>query len=172
MASTISGSFPRKSRQLRWLIAANGLLLLVGLFSPMLTLEKFIFIENTFSVVSGVLQLFREGKWFLFLLLLVFSILLPVVKIMLLYQLVALRAVKPGRYRHYLELMHQYGRWSMLDVFVVAVLIVAVKLDLVLEVQVHFGLYAFSAAVLLTMYLTAQVIKLSDACLAETKLRP
>jgi paraquat-inducible protein A len=167
MVSVISRSFPRKASQLRWLIFLNAVILTVGLFSPMLTLEKFIIIENTFSVISGVFQLFREGKWFLFLLLAVFSILIPVLKIILLYQLVALHSVKVHLYRRYLELMHQYGRWSMLDVFVVAVLIVAVKLDLVLEVQVHFGLYAFSAAVLLTMFITGQVVELSNECLKE-----
>ncbi|MDT8404369.1 paraquat-inducible protein A [Sulfuriflexus sp.] len=167
MAHTISRTFPHKSRQLRWLIAVNVIILLAGLFSPMLTLEKFIFVENTFSLVSGVWQLLREGKWLLFLILLAFSILLPVLKLIVLYQLVAPRAVRPGRYRRYLELMHEYGRWSMLDVFVVAVLIVAVKLDVLFEVQVHFGLYAFAAAVLLTMIITAQVVRLSDACLEK-----
>ena len=59
----------------------------------------------------------------------------------------------------------------MLDVFVVAILIVAVKLGYIFDVQVHIGLYAFSVAVLLTMYITARVIKLSDACLKQVKLK-
>ena len=172
MAITISERFPHKARRLRWLILLNILILLVGLFSPMLTLEKFIIIENTFSVVSGVLQLLEEGKWFLFLLLTLFSILFPVLKMFLLYHLVSVYAANVHLYRRYLELMHQYGRWSMLDVFVVAVLIVAVKLDLVLDVQVHFGLYAFATAVLLMMYITARVVELSDQCLEQADIKP
>ena len=172
MANTISGNFPRKASQLRWFIVLNAIILLVGLLSPMLTLEKFIFIENTFSVVSGVFQLFQEGKWFLFLLLAVFSILLPVLKIIILYKLVSTHAESAHLYGRSLELMHQYGRWSMLDVFIVAVLVVALKLGYVFDVQVHIGLYAFAIAVLLTMFITARVIKLTDACLKQAGSSP
>jgi paraquat-inducible protein A len=50
--------------------------------------------------------------------------------------------------------MHEYGRWGMLDVFVVAVLLVTVKLGAIASVKVHPGLYYFGAAVLLMMIIT------------------
>jgi paraquat-inducible protein A len=53
--------------------------------------------------------------------------------------------------------MHDYGRWGMLDVMVVAVMIVVVKLDVIAEVEIHTGLYLFAAAVLLIMYITHRV---------------
>jgi len=56
--------------------------------------------------------------------------------------------------------MHLYGKWSMLDVFVVAVLVVSVKLGAIASVEMRYGLYAFAAAVILTMYVTARVVSL------------
>jgi paraquat-inducible protein A len=58
--------------------------------------------------------------------------------------------------------MHLYGKWSMLDVFVVAVLVVAVKLGAIADVEMRFGLYAFAASVLLTMFITARIVALTN----------
>jgi paraquat-inducible protein A len=58
--------------------------------------------------------------------------------------------------------MHLYGKWSMLDVFVVAVLVVAVKLGAIADVEMRFGLYAFAASVLLTMFITSRIVGLTN----------
>ncbi|MGB5534387.1 MAG: hypothetical protein WBN08_00670, partial [Thiogranum sp.] len=51
----IARQYPGKARQLRLLIAAASILLAIGLVAPIITLEKFLVIENTFSVLSGVM---------------------------------------------------------------------------------------------------------------------
>jgi paraquat-inducible protein A len=48
----------------------------------------------------------------------------------------------------------------MLDVFVVAVLVVTVKLGTIAQVQIHYGLYAFCAAILLTLFITSRISRL------------
>ena len=58
--------------------------------------------------------------------------------------------------------MHLFGKWSMLDVFVVAVLVVTVKLGAIASVEARYGLYAFTVAVFLTMYVTARVVRLTS----------
>jgi paraquat-inducible protein A len=149
---------PRSSaRWLSWLLLISSCLLAAGLYLPMLTLTKFLFIANSFSVVSGILELLRRGHWILFILVGLFSVVFPITKILLLYLLLRLREVNSKRYLHLLKLMHDYGRWGMLDVMVVAVMIVAVKLDVIAEVEIHTGLYLFAAAVLLIMYITHRV---------------
>ena len=50
----------------------------------------------------------------------------------------------------------------MLDVFVAALLIVTIRLGTMADVEVHFGLYAFAGAVILTMVTTSKVLKLTD----------
>ena len=135
----------------------------MGLLSPIITLEKFVVIENTFSVLSGVIQLLKEGQWFLFLVISAFSIVLPVLKLGVLYLLVGSRVPDKRRLHRYLHWMHLYGKWSMLDVFVVAILVVAVKLGAIANVEMRYGLYAFAASVLITMYVTARVVILSSS---------
>lgn len=136
--------------------------LVVGLAAPIITLKKFVLIENTFSVLSGALALLEEGQLFLFAVIAGFSVVLPVLKILLLDKLLRPTGGDAGRYEKHLHWMHLYGRWSMLDVFVVAVLVGAVKLGAIASVELRFGLYSFAAAVMLTMYVTARVVGLTS----------
>ncbi len=137
------------------------MLLVGGLVSPIITLNKFVLIENTFSVLSGTLQLLKDGQIFLFIVISGFSILLPMLKIGVLHKLLTAKDSKVDEMGRYLHWMHLYGKWSMLDVFVVAVLVVAVKLGAIASVEMRFGLYLFAAAVVLTMYVTARVVNLT-----------
>jgi len=150
-----------QARRLRWLVLVAVVLLLVGLVAPIITLRKFVLVENTFSVLSGVIELLQNGQIFLFLLLTGFSVVLPILKLGLLYRLVSRNAATQDMGRKLLHWMHLYGKWSMLDVFVVAVLVVAVKLGAIVDVEMRYGLYAFAGSVLLTMFITARVVSLS-----------
>jgi paraquat-inducible protein A len=161
--SCIDERHPHAARQLRLLLILTTLLLVVGLTAPIVTLRKFVLVENSFSVLSGVAQLAREGQWFLFFIISGFSVLLPLLKIGVLYRLVSRRRSCDASMHRYLHWMHVYGKWSMLDVFIVAVLVVAVKLGAIASVEMRFGLYAFAGSVLLTMAITAWVVKLSDS---------
>lgn len=135
----------------------------VGLVAPIITLKKFVLIENTFSVLGGVIELFTEGQVFLFIVIAGFSVVLPLLKISILNKLLSVKEYNTKYLDKYLYWMHLYGRWSMLDVFVVAVLVVAVKLGVIASVEMRFGLYAFAAAVVLTMYVTARVVSLTGS---------
>ena len=156
----IAAQLPGEARRLQVLIALAAVLLGLGLVAPVITLERFVFVENTFSVLSGIAQLFDQGQYFLFLLISAFSVGLPIAKLALLYRIVSTRYRE--RERRYLHWLHAYGRWSMLDVFVVAVLVVAVKLGAIAQVHMRYGLYAFALSVLLTMVITARVATLAN----------
>jgi paraquat-inducible protein A len=158
----ITEAYPKKARQLRYLIGLSAIMLAVGLVAPIATLNKFILVQNTFSVLSGVLALFSEGQFFLFLLISCFSVLLPVLKLGVLYRLVSQNSTMREQTKRLLHWMHLYGKWSMLDVFVVAVLVVLVKLGAIANVEMRYGLYAFAASVLLTMFVTARIVSLTS----------
>jgi paraquat-inducible protein A len=158
--STRPALTPRRASQLQLLLALTAVLLLVGLSAPMLTIEQFLFIKSSFSVLSGTWQLLLQGQYLLFLLIAGFSIVLPTLKLLVLLRLTGAAIQHDSRLPRYLKLMHDYGRWSMLDVFVVAVLVVTVKLGAIAQVQIHYGLYAFCAAVLLTLFITARISRL------------
>lgn len=149
-------------KQLRWgLLLATGFFA-TGIFLPMITISKFIVVNNSFSVVSGALELFSDGQLLLFLLVVGFSIVLPIMKITVLFKLLSLIEPNDPKTRRYLHLMHDYGRWAMLDVMVVAVLIVTVKLGAIASIEVHFGLFVFGAAVLLIMLITNRIVRLTS----------
>lgn len=125
-------------------------------------MTKFVVLDNTFSVLSGALGLLKEGQFFLFVVITGFSVVLPLLKMAILYKLLNVKQQASAHLDRYLHWMHLFGKWSMLDVFVVAVLVVAVKLGAIASVEMRFGLYAFTAAVLFTMYITARVVSLTD----------
>ncbi len=160
---------PKEAKRLRLILGVTSFLLGVGLVAPIITLKKFILIENTFSVLSGVLQLLKEGQWFLFVVITGFSIVLPVLKIGVLNKLLSPKQRSVENLDKYLHWMHLYGKWSMLDVFVVAVLVVAVKLGAIASVEMRFGLYSFTVAVVLTMYVTARVVSLTNGTSSDAK---
>jgi paraquat-inducible protein A len=151
-----------RMRRLRWLLLLASLLLAVGINLPMLTISQFLVIKNSFSVVTGIYQLLINGQILLFLVVTLFSLVMPMLKLFVLFSILRSKPDNPMRIKRYLHLMHEYGRWSMLDVLVVAVLIVAVKLGTIASIQIHIGLYVFGAAVLLIMYITNRVVKLTN----------
>lgn len=160
--TSIAQKFPVDCLWLRGLLLLAAIALVVGLTLPIVTIEKFIFFENTFSVLSGTKQLLVEGKYFLFAVITGFSIILPLLKLYVLLRLLLPSGHSGETMRRYLHLMHLYGKWSMLDVFVVAILVVSVKLGAIANVQMQSGLYAFAGAVILMMLITARVVQLTD----------
>lgn len=148
-------------RILRILLVVATALFLAGIFLPMITISQFIVIESSFSVISGVIELLRNGQYLLFIVVAAFSIVLPMLKIAVLFRLLSVRMLISSRTQRYLKLMHDYGRWAMLDVMVVAVLVVTVKLGAIASIEVHYGLYIFGLAVLLIMIITNRIVRLT-----------
>lgn len=142
-----------------WLALVAGLLLLVGMVTPLLTLTRFWMFDEQISILTGIAKLWQQGQYLLFLLIFFFSVILPLIKLALLARLLSLSGHVGERIKRILYLIHEYGRWAMLDVMVVAMLIVTVKLGVIVSVQVHYGLYLFAAGVLLTMLVTRQTVR-------------
>ncbi|OOZ38768.1 hypothetical protein BOW53_14320 [Solemya pervernicosa gill symbiont] len=165
---SITHHFPRHATLLQTLIGIALVALIFGLLAPIVTLEKFYLFENTFSVLSGVQQLWREGQIFLFCIITLFSVIMPFLKLGVLMLLVVMKEGDGARLQRYLQWMHLYGKWSMLDVFVVALLVVSVKLGAIANVDMRYGLYAFTLSVVLTMIATGWVVHLSNKLTQDT----
>jgi len=129
-------------------------LFIAGCFSPLFTLSKFFIFNNTVSLFSAMQSLWLEHYYALFLLLMSFSVALPLIKLCLLFYLNHTSRISQGKHKKLIAVLELIGKWSMLDVFVVAVILVAVKLGPMANVAVHYGVYLFSAAVLLMMLLS------------------
>jgi paraquat-inducible protein A len=144
-------------RLLQLMSAISLLLLLTGMVTPLMTLTRLWVFDEQMSIFSGVAALWEQQQFGLAALIAIFSIALPLAKLMLLFYLLETRKRGPGLAR-LLGWVHSYGRWAMLDVMVVAMLIVTVKLGVIVRIDVHYGLYLFAAGVLLTMFLTSMTV--------------
>ncbi len=132
----------------------------VGIFFPFFHVEKFWVFSNAVSVVGGIYTLLEEGEYFLFGVLTLFTLVFPVVKLVLLSLIWAEREhdLKKMQRMHYR--VAQLGKWSMLDVFVVAVLIVVMKSAGVAQIHIGSGIYFFTFSVVATQTASAWIDRL------------
>lgn len=156
-------TFPKQGIIINILLLASLTSLVIGITAPMLTLEKLYFFENTVSLFSTVQELFHQKEWFLFIIVALFSLCIPIIKITGLVLILNAEYTKGSFFDKALHIIEIIGKWSMLDVFVVALLLVSVKLGVLAKVEVHYGLYAFAASVLLTISLSYWIYLLSKS---------
>jgi len=131
--------------------------LVLGLTLPVLQLTYFYVWSDTHSFVSIVRALYAEQELFLAGILVIFSMLFPAIK--LLYLMIAYTTMAAGGHgrQSVLNRMSWLGKWSMLDVLVLALVIFYVKASSLTEAAALPGIYFFSAAVLMTMIAYALV---------------
>lgn len=142
------------------LIASAGLLFLLGVFFPFFHVTKFWVFQDAVSVVGGIGTLFHEGEYFLFAVLTLFTLVFPIMKLGLLGVIWAEREQDLERVRRLHRWVERVGRWSMLDVFVVAILIVVMKSAAVAEMHIGVGLYLFTLSVVATQIASAWLDRL------------
>ena len=120
----------------------------VGIFAPVMTFKKLVFFKETYSIVSGLTSLFKSEEYFLFLILIIFSVLFPTIKIFLLTHLRHSNSWSREKREKWLHILSSFSKWSMLEVYVVAMLVVILRLGILGSVTIHWGLYLFAVSVL------------------------
>jgi paraquat-inducible protein A len=159
---SIIRTYPKQGIAINLLLLTALSMLIIGVSAPLLTLEKLYFFENTVTLFTTVTGLFSQKEWFLFFVIAIFSLCIPVIKIASLILILNLEYKKGSFLDKALHVIETLGKWSMLDVFVVALLLVSVKLGVLAKVEVHYGLYIFAASVLLTMGLSFWIYHLAE----------
>ena len=145
---------------IRHLFGVSGIFLLVGLLAPILTvvaheeialLGRVVLQYESKGIVTTIHKLYLVENYFLASLLLLFSVLLPVLKILL--SLIALELGHSRARRTSVLLVKAIGRWSMTDVFVVAVLLAFLTADTaqLTDATLGPGLYFFAGYGLLSI---------------------
>lgn len=108
------------------------------------------------TILSGVVFLWASGSWPLALIVFIASVMVPLLKLFALSYLnlsVQLRSSdRPLERARLYRLVELVGRWSMLDVFVVAMLVALVNLDPLAVMQAGPAAAYFSVVVVLTMF--------------------
>src|SRR6185369_2334442 len=92
--------------------------LTMGLLLPAISIVQVHLFETRYSILGGLQALWRDHQWLAFAAILAFSVIFPYAKLLLLGVLWLLpRGPRDGRTLFLLEAL---GKWSMLDVLVVA----------------------------------------------------
>ncbi|HKS16390.1 MAG TPA: paraquat-inducible protein A, partial [Planctomycetota bacterium] len=125
----------------------------LGLLLPVIHFSWALKADTTFTVITGVADLLQGGHVFVGLIILLFSVIFPVTKILCLYGLWFV-PLSPAARESPLRWLEFLGKWSMLDVFVVAILIGALDLGILSEATPRVGAYIFTVAVLFSMAAT------------------
>ena len=154
-------------RWLGWGAILAAILLVAGWVLPIMTLERLLFLSREISILQGVVELWSEGEAFLAIVIGGFSILLPAVKLALAIYLWFHAEAGSARLQRALSLLEAAGRWSMLDVFVIALLVVAIRTSLIDDVTVHPGVYVFTAAIVLSLVVVQRMAVLARRAVAE-----
>jgi paraquat-inducible protein A len=140
-------------RSWAYLLAAAIAYIPANLLPIMLT--NTLFERRQDTILSGVLELWNSGSWDLALIVFVASIVVPMFKIAVLIMLL-LTTQRRSRWRReertrLYRFIETIGHWSMLDVFVVALLVALVRFQNMAAVLPGPGAVAFGAVVILTM---------------------
>ncbi|WP_419662506.1 paraquat-inducible protein A [Desulfosarcina variabilis] len=107
------------------------------------------------TIISGVLYFMHTGSWGIALIIFVASIVVPIAKLAILCGLL-LSVQRQSHWRlkersQLYRIIEVVGRWSMLDVFVVTVMVALVRLGYLSTIEAGPGVIYFAAVVVITM---------------------
>jgi paraquat-inducible protein A len=113
-----------------------------------------VFSDDDDTIMSGVISLAHSGSWPLAVLVFFASIVVPLLKLIALGEVlyaVARKSVRHAKQRSRLfRIVEFVGRWSMLDVYAVSLLVTLVQIESLATIGVRLGSLAFAAVVVLT----------------------
>lgn len=122
-----------------------------GVTLPVLHVTELFVFENEVTLVGVVQGLFAEDEAGIGTLVLVFTLLLPPAKLVLGYGLWRFAAGDGKAARRGVALLDAIGKWTMLDVLILALVVVTLKSSWVADVETAPGLYFFAASALLAV---------------------
>ena len=124
-----------------------------NIYPMLITTTLFRDVEST--IIGGAVELASYGAWGVAIVILVASVLIPALKFFAIAYLalsVSYGASMSARHRHVIyEVVEFIGRWSMIDVFVVAILSSLVQVSVVASINPGIAALAFALSVIFTM---------------------
>lgn len=144
-----------RSLQRVWAFLLVGVLAYVPAMTVPVMLTRSLTTRSEDTIMSGVLELMRQGSFGIAAIIFVASVCIPVIKFAIIGALaLSLQRGWPmsEHARHRLHRLTEFiGRWSMIDVFVVAVLTALIQLGTFITITPGRGIEAFALAVIFTM---------------------
>jgi paraquat-inducible protein A len=150
--SSIELPLQREEVAARTMAAAVGALALYfpAIMLPILTIEQFGQRHQT-SLLSGSLELVQHGHFVVGVIVLVFSIVFPLIKILGLLELCWFGLLQRRHQALMFRVMEAMSKWSMLDVMLLALLVMTVKLSGLVEFHLGPAVFAFVGCVAMNL---------------------
>jgi paraquat-inducible protein A len=108
------------------------------------------------TILSGILLFWESGSWMIAALVFIASIVVPLTKLLALTWLLVSVQLKsrarPYQRTQLYRMVEFIGRWSMLDIYVVALTVTLVQIGTLASIEVGPGALAFGAVVVVTMF--------------------
>lgn len=148
---------PRRRHSLQWtlaLLATSVMLYIPANLMPIMVTET-LGTPYPSNIMAGVILLWSDGSWPVALVIFVASIMVPSLKMLAIGWLcwdASGRGQRDSEKMHLIyEVVEFVGRWSMIDVFVIAVLSALVRMGQLMNVYPASGALLFALVVILTM---------------------
>lgn len=107
------------------------------------------------TIIGGVVLFLEHGSYFIAFVIFTASVIIPMAKIgAILWLCIALycrQKLNPQELTRMYRIIEFIGKWSMIDVFVVAILVALVQLQGLMSIQPGIAISAFTVVVILTM---------------------
>ncbi|WP_019961726.1 paraquat-inducible protein A [Woodsholea maritima] len=133
----------------RILLLLGAVLFPLGLILPMIETQSFLIFKERYSLVQSIDALVQSRDYALAGVIALFSILFPTAKFATLAWLNL--GPRPMMSASALKLLEMLGKWSMMDVFVLALIVVSLSSNGLARALTQPGLYAFAVSALMFM---------------------
>jgi len=133
---------------------------IAALLTPFLVMKKLIFFEEAYTLLHSIGKMWEGGHYLLAAVIFAFSVVFPFLKLATLLWVWFIPMAHPTRHRT-LWLVGVLGKWSMLDVFIVALLILLSTSRAVFDAQPRIGVYLFTAAIVLSLVASVLIERLA-----------
>lgn len=131
-----------------YIFTASFMFLCAGVTYPIVRVSSLLLFSDRISIVGSIHALLSSSEYFIALIIVAFSIVLPIAKIIIAdYVWRGCSYLRAQRGKS-IALLEWVGRWSMLDVLVIALIVVSLKSSMFGDARTELGIYFFSASVL------------------------
>jgi len=174
--SEVHPRIPDSIQQTWALVIASIVFYIPANLLPMMHVETFAGTESD-TIMSGVVYFVETGSYLIAFVIFVASIIVPSLKLIILVYLLIMAQkcsnLKQQQRRHLYRLTEIVGRWSMVDVYVVGMMVALVHFGGLTEIKAGTGANFFLLVVIVTMFAAMRfdprLIWDTKECNAKTK---
>jgi len=133
------------------LTLAAAATLVLGITQPAIQLTKLYLWTDQHSILTAIYALYLDKEYFLAGLIFLFSVIIPSCKLLYLLVVSTLATPHPSMRERAIDRLESLGKWSMMDVLVLALMVFYINASAVADATALPGVYLYTVSVFLTM---------------------